>query len=104
MLDLLKAEYDLARRQNDVALAGFRLLVADIGVGARAHQAAGIASIRIIRINDALAHLSAATNADGSRSRACSALVVAPYLKRHWLPAAAPHDRGLAARPTPGDI
>src|SRR3546814_5276127 len=42
MLDLLKAEYDLARGQNDVALAGFRLLVADIGVGARAHQGAGI--------------------------------------------------------------
>src|SRR3546814_1542506 len=84
MLDLLKAEYDLARGQNDVALAGFRLLVADIGVGARAHQGAGIASIRIIRINDALGHLSAATKADGSLWRAWSALGVAHDLKRNW--------------------
>src|SRR3546814_6744306 len=100
MLDLLKAEYDLARGQNDVALAGFRLLVADIGVGARAHQGAGIASIRIIRINDALGHLSAATKADGSLWRAWSALGVAHDLKRNWQAAEAAYASGLDRKST----
>src|SRR3546814_1819965 len=104
MLDLLKAEYDLARGQNDVALAGFRLLVADIGVGARAHQGAGIASIRIIRINDALGHLSAATKADRSLWRAWRALCVAHDLKRNWQAVDAAYARGLAARPNAGEI
>lgn len=104
MLDLLKAEYDLARGQNDVALAGFRLLVADIGVGARAHQGAGIASIRINRIDDAIGYLSAATKAYGSLWRAWSALGVAHDLKRNWQAAEAAFASGLAARPNAGEI
>src|SRR3546814_20185890 len=80
---LLKAEYVRARGQNEVSLAGFRLLVAEIGVGARAHQGAGIASIRINRIDDAIGYLSAATKADGSLWRAWSALGVAHDLKRN---------------------
>src|SRR3546814_16870879 len=47
MLDLLKAEYDLARGQNDVALAGFRLVVADIGVGAPSLKCAGVDQCRV---------------------------------------------------------
>ncbi|WP_144062185.1 hypothetical protein [Sphingomonas sp. MM-1] len=104
MLDLLKAEYDLARGQNDVALAGFRLLVADAGVGARAQQGAGIASVRINRIDDAMGYLTAATKADGSLWRAWSALGVAYDVKRNWPAAEAAYASGLAARPNAGEI
>lgn len=104
MLDLLKSEYDLARGQNDVALAGFRLLETDIGVGARANQGAGIASIRINRIDDALGYLTAATKADGSLWRAWSALGVAYDLKRNWQAAEAAYASGLAVRPNAAEI
>lgn len=104
MLDLLKAEYDQARGQSDLALASFRLLTADPVVGARASQGAGIASIRTKRIADALGYLAAATAADPKLWRAWNAMGVAYDLKHNWTAADQAYLSGLTAKPNSGEI
>lgn len=104
MLDLLKAEYDQAQGQTDLALAGFGLLTKKPEVAARANQGAGIAAIRSKRIDDALVYLTAATAADTGQWRAWNALGVVYDIKRNWTAAESAYANGLAARPNSGEI
>lgn len=103
-LDLLKAEYDLARGQRDLALASFRMLTANADVMAAANQGAGIASIRSKRVDDALSYLTAATTADKSLWRAWNALGVVYDLRKNWSAAENAYAQALSIRPGAGEI